>query len=245
MMHREKNIPHGRMALAAHAPLRACNRPQESDACTEHGNGSAFWLRITGCGALLLLAACNPLGAPKAPDAVYVLRAAEGPAEVASAPIAQTVKIALPEAAPGLESAQMMLLEGHRLNHYTGAAWAAPLPQSIQNLLADAFQRSGRFRAVGTDAEGITSDITLLTDIRDWQVEGGVVHVRAVLKVTQSASRIPIGTTPFEVTIPTENRTEAIVDAFNRAADQFSRMAITAVAAAAPTPPLSAPVHKK
>lgn len=188
--------------------------------------------------SLLALSACNPLGAPKPADALYVLQSSTKKSEMP--PLPKTIKIAMPDAAPGLESSNIALLDGHRINHYTGAAWAVPLPQTVQHFLADSLERSGRFLAVGTDSEGITTDDTLLTDIRDWQVEGGTepkVHVRAVLKMTQSGLRMPWKTVPFEITVPASaNRTEAIVDAFNQAANGLAATAIEVAGATSPLP---------
>lgn len=197
--------------------------------------------------AMFALAACNPLGAPKPADALYVLQSETVKSDQSRS--LKTIKIAMPEAAPGLESANIALLDGHRMNHYTGAAWAVPLPQTVQHLLADAFERSGRFLAVGTDSEGITTDETLLTDIRDWQVEGGAnpkVHVRAVLKMTQSGLRMPWKSVPFEITVPaTANRTEAIVNAFNQAANALAAAALETATALPPAPPPFLPKNSK
>ncbi len=194
--------------------------------------------RVAACLLLTALAACNPLGAPKPADALYTLRAEGAPA--AGAPLAQSIKIALPETAPGLESERIALLEAHRLNYYTGAAWAAPLPQSVQNLLADTFQRSGRFQSVGTDTQGISTDLTLLTEIRDWQVENGAnprVHLRLIVTLTRSVSRAPLATFPLETTLPASaNRTDAIIAAFNRGANQLAQEAVAQSAKAAPPP---------
>lgn len=75
-----------------------------------------------------------------------------------------------------------------------GAQWSDRLPKLLQARVLQAFENSGRLRAVGRPGEGITGDYQLLIDVRDFQLTvkpspAGDVEI-AVKILNESSGRI-------------------------------------------------------
>lgn len=82
-----------------------------------------------------------------------------------------------------------------RLQYISGARWADRAPRMVQALLLESFENSGKIVAVGRQAIGLRSDFTMLSEVREFQVEqtpsGTEVLVRLNVKlVRQDASKI-------------------------------------------------------
>lgn len=192
--------------------------------------------------ATAALAACSILQSREA-DKLYVLKA-----QIATA--AQTLplslKIGRPEAGPGLESNRIAVQEGpSKLNYYEGVAWPSPFPEVAQSFLSDAFEQSRSFRMVGTDEQGMKSDLTLLTDILNAETDRGgdapVVKLRLSVKLVSSSSREALATKVIEKNITAqsggmEGVIAAYTQAFNEAAQETISLAVEAGQAFTPEP---------
>ncbi len=108
-----------------------------------------------------------------------------------------------------------------------GGRWVDPAPVLIQSLLVASLQNQGGFRRVGRDGAGLLPDFTLLTDLREFQVEparGAVpqqVRVAAVLTLVRESDRSLAASRRVEATAPVSaDTTLAQVAAFDAAMRQ-------------------------
>lgn len=162
-----------------------------------------------------VLAACG--GGRSAPE-VYTLQA-EAP-QVDSCRVPSSIKIYEPNAAPGLDSPRMVVID--RPQHqtfYQGVAWSAPAPRVVQAYLADAFERSGMFRSVSTDNDTVKSQWIVETRLRKFNVDlsaGEKAVTRMTVTLMRSGDRQPLLSLPLESerSIAGKN-TEQIVQTFN------------------------------
>jgi cholesterol transport system auxiliary component len=167
---------------------------------------------------VLLLSACSIGKHPT--TQLYVLKSTVAP--VQGCAIAATLQINEPTTGPGLETRRFAVFDTNaHLDYYTGAAWAAPVPQLLQAFLLEAFEQSHALRTVASDTDGVASDMLLLTDVRDFQVRNAaapVVQVRLVAKLVRASDHEILLTLPVEKTVtPAANHMPQIVDAFSRA----------------------------
>jgi cholesterol transport system auxiliary component len=188
---------------------------------------------LAGCGGLLRS------GTP--PDDVYVLRAA--PASVGSGEMAlpATLLVSRPVVQPGLESPSIAVLHpDNRLDRYTGARWAGPLPDVLAAFAAESLQSSGRFAAVNADGRGAVPELALLLSVRRFEAELGaegtppVVHVRFDCQVTTLRPRRVLGDCSASASIAArENRLPMVVAAFQEAAQRAMAEVVQKAAQAA------------
>ncbi|MBV8939328.1 MAG: membrane integrity-associated transporter subunit PqiC [Alphaproteobacteria bacterium] len=184
-----------------------------------------------------LLSACALLSKPAPAPELYMLK--PDPAAAAAETLPLTIRIALPEVAPGLDTARIAVLEAdNKLIYYTGAAWAAPLPQLAQEFLSDAFGRSRAFRIAGSDQEPLRTDVMLSTAIHECQVDMSgpqpVIRLRLTATLLNSETHQALAAIPVEETVQAEaNHMAALVAAFNKAFNAAAQTIIPAAAQAA------------
>lgn len=172
--------------------------------------------------ALLTLSACA-LASPPPANTLYVLQA-EAPDESGST-LPSSITVGEPEAAAGLDTARIAVLESaNHLTYYNGVAWAQPFPKSLQLFLVDALQQSHRFKSVGSDKDSVLSDLSLLIDIRDGEVEpdgdAPTVRIRLAVRLVNSRTHKVIATfTVEQAAQASANHMPQIIAAFNQAAN--------------------------
>lgn len=189
---------------------------------------------------LLSTSACALVQKPRDPDELFVLKAQVKPEPASFLPA--SLSISLPEASPGLDTQRIAVRESaNQLTYYNGASWAQPMPQSLQMFLVDGFQQANLFMSVSNDREGILADISLLTDVRNYEVDNSVsppkVHVRLVAKLVNAGSRKVIANYPVEKTAQAKaNNMQDIVAAFNAASNDAAASLRAQVAQTCGTP---------
>jgi cholesterol transport system auxiliary component len=159
--------------------------------------------------AALLLAGCGSLlPTPAPPPARYTLDDAVA-APAAAAPVsAPSLRINLPQAAAGHDSAQMVYLRRpFQLEAYAQSVWVDTPARMLAPLLSAALARSGAFAAVvaapGTAGGDVQLDTTILRLQQDFTT-GVPSQVRFSLRATlvDSATRRVIGTRDFDAVLP-------------------------------------------
>ncbi len=155
---------------------------------------------LIGLAACFLLAACG--GGSRSAPQLYALQPGEIHAPSCRAPHAG-IKIYEPNAAPGLESFRVMVID--RPNHqtqYRGVGWNTTLPRAVQAFFTEAFETSGMFRYVSTDSDSIKAPWILETRLRGLHVDqstGG--RSEAVVQLTftlmRAGERTPVMTVPL------------------------------------------------
>jgi cholesterol transport system auxiliary component len=122
----------------------------------------------------------------------------------------------------------------YQVAYFPDARWVDRAPLLVQTMLVESFENTGKVAAVGRQAIGLTSDFTLVTDLREFQaevLEGAdaplQVVVRLNMKIVQDPRGAIVGSQSFlqKVPVPSEDM-DAIVTAFDRALGKTMREAV-------------------
>lgn len=168
--------------------------------------------------ACLLLAACG--GGSRTAPQLYALQ--PGEIHAPSCRVQTGIKVYEPNAAPGLESFRIMVID--RPNHqtqYRGVGWNATLPRAVQSFLTEAFESTSMFRYVSTDSDSIKAPWILETRLRGLHVDQSKGGTQAVTQLTatlmRAGERKPVMTLPMMRSDDvTGQNMDAIVGVFNR-----------------------------
>ncbi len=183
--------------------------------------GLLLCLLASGCGGLLHSTA--------RPEQTYYLRApaaAAAPAAVAqNGPM--SLRVAHPNAAPGLESPHIMLLQSdYRMDFFTGVRWPASTPEVIESLVVQTLRASGNWSSVADPGSPFPSDFLLQIGVRRFEADysgGGaapVVHVVLDCILGRREGRDVIATfVASGEANAAANRVSAVVGAFEQATD--------------------------
>jgi cholesterol transport system auxiliary component len=120
---------------------------------------------------LLLLAGCGGLFHSNArPAQVYFLRA--GPAPGGVAPVAASLRFMRPSAAPGLETAQIVLVESdRRMSYFVASLWPAPISNVVDLLAVEKLRGSGVWQSVADSTSAFPSDYVLQVMVRRFEAD--------------------------------------------------------------------------
>lgn len=214
---------------------------------------ATFWLRrglpaVLSC--LSLVGCAGLLHSNASPEQVYFLRATPiQDAPPAGNPVKASVHLTRPSAAPGLESAQIVLVQpDRRMSFYRASRWAAPTANLVEMLTIEKLRGSGLWQSVGDSNSAFPSDYVIQMTIRRFEADytggGGapVVHVVLDCMVGKREGREVIATFLAAGSAPAAaNRLSAVVAAFeaavNTALDSMSEQTVQAVhTAMAPGP---------
>ena len=179
---------------------------------------------LTAVGCSLAVGSCDSLiGPTQQPLQLYLLRPQLGP--VTSLPaVGAQLSVARPEGVQSLETTRIALERGETMDYFADAQWSDTVPRLLQSLLVEAFEASGRIRAVAPDAAGLRADVQLQSEIRDFTAhydsENGPpdVVVAIVVRLLSVDRGIVIGT--FETrhdARAAQNSVAAVVAAFDTA----------------------------
>ncbi|HSC59755.1 MAG TPA: ABC-type transport auxiliary lipoprotein family protein, partial [Rhizomicrobium sp.] len=118
--------------------------------------------------SVVALSACGSLlGPSEAPPQIYVLHPPFGP--VANAPAVQwQFGVTEPVSPAVFDSKRISLIQGQTMDYYASSAWPDQAPDILQSLLVEAFEKSGKIKAVGRNSAGVRADILVTTEIRDF-----------------------------------------------------------------------------
>jgi len=128
-------------------------------------------------------------------------------------------------AAPGLETAHIMLVQGnHRMNFFTGSRWAAAVPDLVESLTAQTLRATGDWSSVQDSSSQFPSEYLLATTVQRFEADytgGGsapVVYVLFHCTLGRREGREVISTFTASGEAPAaENRVSAVVAAFEAA----------------------------
>ncbi len=138
--------------------------------------------RATAAVAIMgMLCGCSGLVGGSAP-ATYDLQA---PA-IGQARGSRSVQlmIAPPVAVKTIDTDEILVKGANgRVAYYSGMAWGDRLPRLFQARLVETLANSGAFRAVLTNQDRVSGDLSLAIEIRDFQVETAASSSEAVVDV--------------------------------------------------------------
>jgi cholesterol transport system auxiliary component len=182
--------------------------------------------------ALMLAACAGSLFKNKtAPPTMYMLSAAPkaltaGPANTA-APAADLAVLKLRVRA-GLDTERIAALyPDRRMDYFADVRWTGPLDEVLQDLAVQEFHLNPSLRNVRADASVFVSTYWLEIEVVDFQAEYSVsgaapmVHVHLLARIGNSGDRHILARYEPDIhEAAADNRMGAIVDAYNRAADE-------------------------
>lgn len=173
---------------------------------------------LSACGSLL--------GPTTAPPQIYVLHPNFG--LVTNAPeVRWQFGVPQPVSPAIYDSKRLSLTRGQTMDYYADAAWPDQTPDILQGLIVEAFEKSGKIKAVGRGSAGVRADILVVTEIRDFSAhyksENGiptiVVDLTAKLITATHHDVIASYDAHHEVKASV-NSVPAVVAAFNEATGQ-------------------------
>lgn len=174
---------------------------------------------LSGCAAAGLLTGGGP------PPATYDLTAPSefGPIGSSGAQLAVTE----PTAVGALNSERIVVRPSPTVITYlSGTQWNDRLPVLVQARLIEAFQNSGRVRAVAPPGGAQASDFGLVTDMRDFEIEAygqqAVIDIAARI-IADSNGRV-VASRRFRAVVPLASaEAEVMTAGLNAAFDQVAR----------------------
>jgi cholesterol transport system auxiliary component len=164
------------------------------------------------------------------PPTMYLLSAAKPAAADASSANSSGVDLAVlrPRVRAGLDTDRIAALyPDRRMDYFANVRWSGPLDEVVQDLAVQEIHVNPGLHNVSADISVFASAYWLEIEIADFQAEypvsGGaptvLVHLQA--RLGSSADRRVIARFEPNIYEPAaDNRMSAIVDAYNRAADQ-------------------------
>jgi cholesterol transport system auxiliary component len=194
---------------------------------------------------LASLVACKGLFHSDArPEQVYYLRAKAAPvSEAGRTVVGASVRVGRPIAAPGLDSAQIVLLQAdHRMSFFSASRWPASVPDVVEMLAIETLRASGSWTSVENSASPFPSDYLLQISVRRFEAEyneGGSppeVHVVLDCLIGRREGRDVVASFVAEgSSVAATNKLSAITAAFDTAANSalgsLSEQALAAVRA--------------
>ncbi len=117
--------------------------------------------------------------------------------------------------------------ENGRVAYFSGVAWGDRLPRLFQARLVEAFANSGAFKAILTNQDRVSGDVSLAIEIRDFQVEttagGAEAVVDLYVKLVDERNNAVITSKRFQARSPAaSNDPSAGVHALNGAFQQVA-----------------------
>lgn len=121
---------------------------------------------------------------------VFVLRAGTPPAANIAYPV--VVSVALPNAAPGLNSDFIAVLRQQQLDHYKNARWAGTAAEMTRSVLLTTLQTQKSLKSVVSDGSMVNADYLLTLELRDFQAEYANDNAAPTIRVTLVGNLIEI-----------------------------------------------------
>jgi cholesterol transport system auxiliary component len=112
-----------------------------------------------------------------------------------------------------------------QVQYFPQARWVDRAPLLVQTMLVESFENTGKVSAVGRQAIGLSSDFTLLTDLREFQAASSVdpsgpisVIVQLNMKIVQEPLGLIVASRSFvREEVVSSNEILAVVGAFDTA----------------------------
>jgi cholesterol transport system auxiliary component len=185
---------------------------------------------LIGLASVTLAACAGSLFKNKAaPPTMYMLSAArKTPADPSRDNVAADLAVLRPRVRAGLDTDRIAALyPDRRMDYFADVRWSGPLDEVLQDLAVQEFHVDLKVSNVSADASVFASAYWLEIEVMAFQAEysaaGGppTVHVHFQARLGNSGDRHVLARFEPDVREAAgDNRMSAIVDAYNRAADQ-------------------------
>lgn len=168
-------------------------------------------------------AGCAVLSGGSPPRQIYTLSAPSAfPASIGSS--RSQILVPNPRAVSALDTDNIAVVsDGTRITYFGTAAWSDRVPKLFQAKVVEAFENTGRVRAVGLPGEGLLIDYQLATDIRAFQLDingARVARIEFSAKIINDRNGRAVASKTFVAQAPASSNTvDAAVAAMNTALD--------------------------
>jgi len=141
----------------------------------------------------------------------------------------------IPTASESLDTDRIALIRDRtRFDYYANALWTDRVPMLVQALLVEAFEADGSIAQVGRDAQSLTPDYLLETEVRRFEAvyagSGDQLPMAVVafdLSVVKMPDRRMLGRTLLTESSPaSRNSIDSIVEAFDVAIGKILRRSV-------------------
>lgn len=177
---------------------------------------------IFAAGAAVILAGCSVIG----PVSYQLYTLHPSPPQAVDAPsVAWQLAVGVPEAPANLDTSRIALSQSRTtMDYFANAAWTDRATTLVQAFLIEAFENSGKVKAVSRDVFALHADYLLQTELRAFQAEyaqpsaAPQVVVRIKSKLVKLSDREIVGDFNSEKSVQAQaNNLDSIVTAFNEA----------------------------
>jgi cholesterol transport system auxiliary component len=178
---------------------------------------------IPAVAALLAVAGCGSLIGPSGPPPQIYRLAPEFPAAAGGASVTWQLSVGRPNTTQTLDSERIALTRGAAMDYYADAQWNDTAPRLFQSLLVEAFERSGRIKAVAPESEGMHTDYLLVTELRDFDAQydsangAPLVVVDVAAKLIDSRGKVVAARGVQQTARASQNSVASVVEAFDQA----------------------------
>jgi ABC-type uncharacterized transport system auxiliary subunit len=193
-------------------------------------NISSYSIALCMAFSVLLAAACALPGASRSTEKHSFMLRAEPYATPVAAVTARSclsLRVNLPESAPGLNTVRMAYsMEAHRLDYYAFNEWVATPARMIAGLIETRLDASGLFAAVVSGSSDIRTDLRMDSELlllqQDFNNGSSAVSLAVKINLVGVATRSLLESKTFSYRVPASaENAEAGVEAANHAVEQF------------------------
>jgi cholesterol transport system auxiliary component len=170
---------------------------------------------------LLALAGCGSLIGPSNPPPQIYRLSPDVPLPTGKPPVSWQLAVARPDTMQTLDTDRIALLRGPVMDYYADAQWNDSAPRLIQSLLVQAFDKSGSIQAATPDSAGLRTDLTLSTELRDFEAQydnsnaAPLVVVDIQAKLLDQRGQVIASLDSRQTARASENTIASVVQAFN------------------------------
>jgi cholesterol transport system auxiliary component len=149
--------------------------------------------------------------------------------------IAAQLVVEEPTAASSVNTDRIAIKPNHyQVQYFPRARWVDRAPLLVQTMLVESFENTGKVAAVGRQAIGLSSDFTLVTDLREFQAAVGegenspiAVTVQLNMKIVQEPLGLIVASKSFMHRVPeVSSEMISVVTAFDTALGKTMRQAV-------------------
>ena len=143
---------------------------------------------LVGAGSMALAACSGNIIGPPPASQIYVLHPDFHP--LPDAPMADwQLVIADPIAPQSLDRERIALIRApNAMDYYANAQWNDRAPELLQGLLVEAFEKSGRIKAVGRDVQDLAGNYILELEVRNFEAYYAVPDAAPKIRVNLTAT---------------------------------------------------------
>jgi len=177
---------------------------------------------LAGCGSLL--------GPSNPPGQIYRLNP-DLASQPGGQPVAWQLAVARPDTTQTLDTSRIALLRGSVMDYYADAQWNDSAPRLVQSLLVQAFDKSGRVQAASRDSASLRADLTLATELRDFEAQydtaeaAPLVVIDIQAKLLDQRGEVIASLNARQTARAAQNNLASVVTAFDQAmASALSRI---------------------